>query len=169
MAFIVYWPYLWYWWHDDQNRYAEWNKKGGLYTPYNDYPEQDWNLVTKEGRPTAVGKAVRIMGLHRLDLVLACTSSLRPHVTAYATRKKDGSQVNLFILNKDFEGKRIKLDLKGFAPTRTEKWVFTGEGLRDPEPELRQVENDLKRDGGEGWFTAPELAVTMIKMFRDKN
>lgn len=41
--------------------------------------------------------------------------------------------------------------------------MFTGEGLRDPEPELKQVESGLNLRDGKGEVAVPELSVTILK------
>ena len=159
VAFEIQWTWRWLWEHYSRAEKRE------VAVPYDVYPAAGFDLVAFDNRLSAQGKALRLLGRNRLDQVVATTCGLSPAVVAVAVRSRDGKQINLFLLNKDYEAKRVKLNLKGLNPTSIERQVFTGTGLNDPEPTVTPVKTPPLKAGATE-LTIPETSITLLTFRR---
>ncbi|MBC8101877.1 MAG: hypothetical protein H7Z41_04735 [Cytophagales bacterium] len=156
IAFEIQWTWRWLWQH-----YSRLDKRD-VTVPYDVYPAAGFDLVTSENRLSAQGKAVQLIGRNRLDQVVATTCDGQGAVVAVAVRSRDGKQVNLFILNKDYDSKIIKLNLGTLRPVSVVQQVFTGNGLQDPEPTLVRVKAVPQFKVGAAELSLPETSITLL-------
>jgi hypothetical protein len=158
MAFACQWTVRWLWQHEDRQTGKQ------VWKPYDVYPSTDWDLLTFDKRRTALSRALKLLGRNRLDQVVATSTNESPEVMSFAVRSRDGKNLNVFILNKDYGAKNVTLRLSGSRPRSMRAQVFTGRGLDDPEASVRTLGSQPRLSGDGATLVVPELSVTMLSI-----
>ena len=115
----------------------------------------EFNSVRQDGSLAANGLAIAAWGDNLQDEFVGASSSA-PQVRAWATRTRDGRQLNVFLLNKDFAA--YPLQLSGLTTNRPprERFELTGRGIYDQRPTWHAASVD-------GPIVLPPTSVTLLK------
>jgi alpha-N-arabinofuranosidase len=105
-----------------------------------------FNALYRDNTLTSVGKALWIWGQFLKDEMLKSTGSRM--VKCFATRT-EGERINIFLVNRDTLVHEIQFEVlnEPGIESRGGKWVFTGNSLKDKNPEWTESGNIRLREG----------------------
>lgn len=125
-----------------------------------------YDAFDSDGNTNATGKAVGIWGSGLLSTMVSATSS-NTFLKTYASYDAAEKKLNIFILNKDTQSKKVNVKLENYIPEFTgSKWEFSGASVSDKFPTLERIDSVYSLSDIDTLTVAP-TSVTVITL-KDK-
>ena len=146
----IFWNLRWYW-----------KNSAGRWLPEDSNPPSVYNAADKNGNLNANGKALAIWGNNLFGKIVEAKSSnqiLKP----FACFDSSTGALNVFIINKDTDTRKVQVSIPDFSKVKGKVWVFKGALESDRYPVFTTSE-DLVLKEKSGTISIPPTSIVMVK------
>ncbi|MEM6841289.1 MAG: T9SS type A sorting domain-containing protein [Bacteroidota bacterium] len=130
-------------------------------------PQSSFDALDADGNLNATGKALAMWGNNMLDKIVF--SDNQGFVNSFATTDQSGSQLNIFLINRDYASQEVVVDLKNYldvsSPILTiTQSKLTGTSPTDEFPVISQPTNGLTLTNTDITLTLDPVSIHVIKI-----
>lgn len=120
-----------------------------------------WDTLDVDNQPLPPGRLIELLNASLLDGMANVDSP--PDLPAFAMVSDDGARANVFVINKGYAPREVRIDLGDADDPLARRWCFAGDGPQDNWARLSQ-EADVPLPGGVAALVLPPVSITLLSI-----